>query len=205
MEFNAITDARRSVKLFDPEHNITDHELNALFARVILTPSSFNLQNWRFVVVRDREMKAKLCEASWKQEQVGSASAVVVVAGKLDAHRDAPRIYADAPQKVQDMLLPMIEGFYEGKATAQRDEAVRSGSLAAMTLMYAAQDMGYGSCPMIGFDPKRVWELVGLDDNHVPVMMVVIGKQVGDIRPRPSRLPISEVVRLETMESAGLT
>ena len=204
MEFNAITDARRSVKLFDAEHTIGDDELKTLFERVILTPSSFNLQHWRFVVVRERAMKAKLCEASWKQEQVAHASAVIIVAGKLDAHRDAARIYASAPPKVQEMLLPMIDGFYEGRTTVQHDEAVRSGSLAAMTLMYAAQDLGYASCPMIGFDPKRVWELIGLDDNHVPVMMVVIGKEVGDIRPRPSRLPITEVVRLETADGAGL-
>jgi len=204
MEFDAVAGARRSVKQFDADHEISDDELRAMFERVVLSPSSFNLQHWRFVVVRDREMKAALCEASWKQEQVAKASAVVVIAGKLDAHRDAARIYADTPQKVQEMLLPMIEGFYEGKAALQRDEAVRSGSLAAMTLMYTAHDMGYASCPMIGFDPKRVWELLGLDDNHVPVMMVVIGKQVGELRGRPSRLPIAEVVRLETADGAGL-
>ena len=87
----------------------------------------------------------------------------------------------------------------------QRDETVRSASLAAMTLMYTARDMGYATGPMIGFDPQAVSDLIGLDRNHIPVMLIVIGKQIGEIRPRSARLPVSEVVRLETMSGPGLT
>jgi putative NAD(P)H nitroreductase len=204
MHFEEIVTARRSVKNYDPNHTISDAELKAIFDKVVLAPSSFNLQHWRFIVVRDRANKEKLCKAAFDQPQVKAASAAIVVAGKLSAHEDAPRIYAESPQSIRDAMLPMIRGFYAEKPAMQRDEAIRSGALAAMTLMYAAQDAGYATGPMIGFDPDAVGKLVGHDEHHIPVMLVVIGKQTGDIRPRPHRLPVEEVVKFETLGGSGL-
>ena len=205
MQFAEIVAKRRSIKRYDPKHVITDAELKTLFERVILSPSSFNLQHWRFVVIRDKAVKVKLRKAAYDQEQVESGSATVVVVAKLSAHKDAPRIYADAPASVREAMVPMIDGFYAENPTVQRDEAIRSASLAAMTLMYAACDLGYATGPMIGFDSKAVAELVGLDDEHIPVMLVVIGKPVGDVRPRADRLPIAEVVKLESFHGKGLS
>jgi nitroreductase len=204
MQFEEIVVGRHSVKNYDPNHAITDGELRAIFENVVLTPSSFNLQHWRFVVVRDPQAKAKLRKAAFNQEQVEAASAVIVVVGKLNAYEDAPAIYADTPKKMRDMILPMIRGAYAKNPHAQREEAVRSASLAAMTLMYAAYDMGYATGPMIGFDPEAVSELVGLDEHHFPVMLVVIGKQLGEPHPRAQRFPVSEVVRLESLTGPGL-
>lgn len=205
MQFTDVVTGRRSVKNYDPNHAVTDDELKALFAKVVLSPSSFNLQHWRFVVVRDGKQKAALRKVAFNQEQVATASAVIVVLGKLTAHEDAARILGDAPQKVRDNMVPMIHGFYAEKVAAQRDEAIRSASLAAMTLMYAAYDMGYATGPMIGFDPQGVAEVIGLDQHHVPVMLVVLGKQIGDLRPRSSRLPLSHVVKLETFTGPSLS
>ena len=204
MEFQQILNERRSVKGYDPTHEITDATLIELFNRVSLSPSSFNLQHWRFVVIRDATAKAQLRKASYNQEQVETSSATIVVAAKLNAHQDVSRIYADAPPSVQESMISMITGTYEGKPEFQRDEAIRSASLAAMSLMYAAYDLGYATGPMIGFDPAAVSALVGLDDNHFPVMLIVIGKKKGEMRPRSSRLPIGDVVKLETLGGAGL-
>jgi nitroreductase len=204
MQFDEIVADRRSVSKYDPEFEIGDEQLKALFEKVALTPSSFNLQHWRFVVVRDAARKAELRKASFGQEQVETASAVVVVVGKLSAHADAGDIYAHAPEPVREKMLPMIEGFYGKNPALQRDEAIRSGSLAAMTLMYAACEMGLATCPMIGFDPQAVSRLVGLDEAHVPVMLVVIGRQAGDLRPRPFRFPLQAVVKLESLDGAPL-
>ena len=57
MHLTNVIAERRSVKQYDPDHRITDEELKTLFAQVVLSPSSFNLQHWRFVVVRDAEAK----------------------------------------------------------------------------------------------------------------------------------------------------
>jgi len=204
MEFAKIVLGRRSVKKYDAAHAISDETLRTLFERVVLSPSSFNLQHWRFVVVRDPAVKRELRKAAYDQEQVETASAAIVVAGKLSAFRDAPRIYAETPQGVRDAMLPMIEGYYANAPVFQRDEAIRSAALAAMTLMYAAYDLGYATGPMIGFDPKAVSEVVGLDGDHIPVMLVVLGKQVGELRPRPFRLTVSEVVKLDSFRASSL-
>lgn len=205
MEFQDVVNKRQSIKRYVSDHDITDAELRRLFELTTRSPSSFNLQHWRFVVIRDRSVRARLREVCFGQEQAETASAVVVIAGKLDAHRDAPAIYADAPESVREMLLPMIERFYGSNAAAQREEAVRSGSLAAMTLMLAAEDMGYSTCPMVGFNPKALAPMAGLDDNYVPVMLVAVGKAAGGDRSPSGRLPLSEVVRLERLDGPGLT
>jgi len=205
MDFTRIVTTRRSVAKYVPDQTITDAELKTLFEKVALTPSSFNLQHWRFVVVRDAIRKAELRKAAFGQEQVEAASAVIVVAGKLNAHVDAPEIYATAPETVRTTLLPMIQKFYGSNPAFQRDEAIRSASLAAMTLMYAACDMGYATGPLIGFDPAEVSRLTGLDDQHIPAMLVVIGKQASDIRPRAHRFPIDQFVKLESLNGPGLT
>ena len=205
MEFSEVVQGRRAVKKYDPAHRITDDELQAIFSRVALAPSSFNLQHTRFVVVRDPKRKGALRRAAFGQEQVESASAAVVVVGKLTAHEDAAKIYSDAPESVRTSMLPMIRNFYEGKPAMQRDEAVRSAGLSAMTLMLAAYDLGYASGPLIGFDPDEVAKIAGLVDPYVPLMLVVIGKQVGDMRPRPFRHPLSVTVKLEEWNGKGLT
>ncbi len=204
MELGEVIAARRSVKSYDPTDKVTDDKLKALFDRVILSPSSFNLQHWRFVVVRDPQRKKKLREVSFNQEQVETASAAIIVVGKLSAHEDAPAIYANAPEQIRQAMLPMINGFYGDNPKAQRDEVIRSCSLAAMTLMLAAYDMGYATGPMIGFDPAAVSNLIGLDDRHIPVMMIVLGKQSGEMRPRAFRHPPSTVVKLESFDGPGL-
>lgn len=205
MEFSSVLQNRRSVKKYDPDHVITDDSLRSLFEKVVLSPSSFNLQHWRFVVVRDKALKTKIRKAAYDQEQIESASAVIVVTGKLNAHKDADEIYADAPENVRQSMIPMIENLYTGKDDFQRDETIRSAALAAMTLMLAASDMGYATGPMIGFDPQGIGELIKLKDNHIPVMIIVIGKQLGEIRPREFRYPLEEVVKLESFEGVGLT
>lgn len=200
----SILTERRSVKQYDPEHTVDDATLRTLFHLTSLSPSSFNLQHWRFVVVREAEHKQALREAAFHQPQVESASAAIVVCGKLGAWQDAERIYADAPPDVRKRMVPMIHGLYGENPTLQRDEAIRSGALAAMTLMTTARAMGLATGPMIGFDPVRVSELVRLPDDHVPVMLVVLGKQTGTMRPRMARHPLSETVKLETFDGEGL-
>jgi len=188
--------SRRSVRSFDPDHEIDDATLREIFLLVTRAPSSFNLQHWRFVVVRDRDRKDRLCTASYGQSCVGEASAVIVVAAKLDAHEDAARVQEHVPDEEQRAgLVGTIQGFYANKPQFQRDEAIRSASLAAMTLMLVAPTMGLATCPLIGFDPAQVTEIAELPDGCFPVMLVVLGKP-GAGKPFPtSRLPLPEVLK----------
>ncbi len=204
MEFSEIVQQRRSVKSYDPEKTISDAELKELFDEVVLSPSSFNLQHWTFIAVKDSGMKKKLKEAAWGQPQVEECSVAILVCGKLDAYKDAPEIYKDVPKEVQEGLLPMIQNFYEGKEQLQRDEAIRSASLAAMTLMYAAKTRGWATGPMIGFDPAAASKLLNLTKAYIPVMLLVLGYQKKAPRPRDYRRPVEEIVRLNTLDGPGL-
>lgn len=192
--FDAI-EARRAVKHFDPEHRITPEEEKKLFEAVLLSPTSFNIQNWRFVVVRDPELLAQVRAVSWNQAQVTDASLLVVLCADLNSWEKSPeRYWRTAPQEFRDFIVPAIDGYYRGREGVQRDEAMRSCGIAAQTLMLAAKALGYDSCPMVGFDFDAVAKLVNLPADHVIALMVAVGKAVEPARPRGGQLALDEVV-----------
>ncbi|WP_438970060.1 nitroreductase family protein [Methylophaga sp.] len=186
---------RRSVKHYDPEHKMTEAEIKALMEHVILSPTAFNLQHWRFVNVVDKEKRERIKEASWGQSQVTDASALFVVCADLNAwEKDPQRYWRNAPKEVQDFMLPSIENYYTNHHQGMRDESLRSASLASMTLMLMAKEMGYDSCPMDGFDFDKVARLIDLPHDHIIVMMITVGKKIQDARPRAGQLPLEEVL-----------
>lgn len=190
---------RRAVKHFDPDHQMTDQEIEELLSLAILSPTAFNIQNWRFVVVRDPELRKKIREVSWGQAQVTDASLLIVLCADLKSWEKEPgRYWAGAPESVQDFLLPAIDQYYRGREGVQRDEAMRSCGIAAQTLMLAARPLGYDSCPMDGFDYDAVGKLINLPPDHVVAMFVAIGKSIKPAWPRPGQLPLAEVVSENT-------
>lgn len=205
MNFIELADARHSVRKYEPGVEISDDDLKRLFDTVILSPSSYNVQHWQFVVVRDAARKSDLRGISYGQAQVEDAAAVVLVCGRLDAFEDAPRIYADVDAETRDKSVERIIGAYTGQTGLQREEVIRSGSLAAMSLMYAAKALGWDSGPMIGFEADKVSALLNFDAQTIPVMMIVIGKALGAEQPaRGYRRPVAEVVKFETLDGPGL-
>jgi nitroreductase len=204
MDLEQAIRSRRSMKSF-VDAPLDDATLKRLFELVRLSPSSFNLQHARFVVVRGKEKRAALRAAAYGQKHVEECGAVVVVAGKLHAHEDVERVQQHVPDlALRAKLVKTITGYYKDHPQFQRDEAIRSGALASMTLMLVAESMGLRTCPMIGFDPKKVAEIVALDEGHIAVLMIVLGKP-GPGQPFPtSRLAVSETVRLETLGGPGL-
>ncbi len=185
---------RRAVKHFDPNHHMSDDEINQLLSTAILSPTAFNIQNWRFVIVKDKQLRQKIRDVSWNQAQVTDCSLFIILCADLNAWEKHPeRYWRTAPQPVQDFLLPAIDQYYRGKETVQRDEAMRSCGIAAQTLMLAARAMGYESCPMDGFDFEAVGKLIHLPSDHVIAMFVAIGKGIKDAWPRGGQLPLEEV------------
>jgi len=195
MNVKETIEARRSVKHYDPDHVMPEEDLAELIRLTKLAPSSFNMQNYRILVVRDPEIRQQIRAAAWDQPQVTDASVLFILCADLTAHQENPSTYwAHAPQEVQDILGPMIQPFYEGKDTLIRDEAMRSSALAGMTLMLAAKDMGYDSCPMIGFDGEKVAELINLPQHYALSFMIPVGKQAQPGWERGDRLADERVV-----------
>ena len=192
--FDAIKE-RRSVKHYDSNHKLSDEEIEKLMSLAVLSPTSFNIQNWRFVLVKDPEIRKKIHSAAWDQAQVIDASLLLVICADLKSWKKNPEQYwKNAPKEAQDFLVPAMGSFYEGKDQLQRDEAMRSCGIAAQTLMLTAKSMGYDSNPMIGFDPEKVAEIINLPDDHVISLMMVIGKQIQPAMPRGGQLALSDVV-----------
>lgn len=187
--------APRAVKHYDPTHKMTDEEINELLSLAILSPTAFNIQNWRFVVVSDPDLREKIREVAWDQALVTDTSLFIVLCANLKSWEKQPeRYWTGAPQEVQDFIVPAIDQYYRDKDQVQRDEAMRSCGIAAQTLMLAAKSMGYDSCPMDGFDFDKVAQIINLPDDHVIAMFVAIGKGTKEAWPRPGQLPLHEVV-----------
>jgi len=192
--FDAIKE-RRSVKHYDINHKFTDDEVNQLLSLAVLSPTSFNMQNWRFVVVKDSEARKQIRAAAWDQAQVTDASLLIVLCADLKAWKNNPEQYwVNAPKETQDFLVSAMGPFYEGKDELQRDEAMRSCGIVAQTIMLAAKSMGYDSNPMIGFDPEKVSGIVKLPENHIISMLIAVGKQTKPAMPRGGQLPLDKVV-----------
>lgn len=192
--FDAI-EQRRSVKHFDPNHKFSEAEEKQLFEAALLAPTAFNIQHWRFVVVRDAAIREKIKEAAWGQAQVTDASLLIVLCADTKAWSKKPeRYWVNAPQEVQDYLIPKIGQYYEGNDRAQLDECMRSCGIVAQTLMLSAKALGYDSCPMDGFDFNKVAEIISLPEDHVISMFVAVGKATAEANPRGGQLPLSEVL-----------
>ncbi len=192
--FDAI-EQRRSIKHFDKNHKLSESEIEKLLSLAILSPTSYNIQNWRFVLVKDSETRKKIRSAAWDQAQVTDSSLLLVICADLKAWKKQPeRYWKTAPKEIQDMFVKMIGDFYDGKEQLHRDEAMRSCGIAAQTIMLTAKAMGYDSGAMIGFDPQKVAEIINLPEDHVIGLMVVIGKQIKPAMPRGGQLPLSDIV-----------
>lgn len=186
---------RRAVKHYDPEHKFSPDEYKRLMEAAIQSPTSFNMQNWRFVVVSDPELRKEIRAASFDQAQTTDASLLIVMVADILAWKNEPgRYWVNAPKEVQDLLVPWMGQFYEGREWQQRDEAMRSIGIAAQTIMLAAKSMGYDSCPMIGFDAEAVGKVINLPDNHVIGMLITVGKKTKGAWPKPGQLPLEDVV-----------
>jgi nitroreductase len=203
-------ESRRSVHSYTDEE-IDEDSLKALFERVRLSPSSFDLQPWEFLVVRDEENKARMQEVANGQEQVGDSAATVAVLGNTDPTAHAERVFDEwldqgylPNEDARDGLIETVEGMNQQSDEENRLWSARSSSLAAMTLMYAAWEVGIASCPMGGFDADALIEEFDIPDGYDPVMLVTLGYPEADARdltgPRRFRRPAEEITHYETFD-----
>ncbi|MBF0368309.1 MAG: nitroreductase family protein [Magnetococcales bacterium] len=95
---------RRAVKHFDPQHQMSPAQIDQLLNLAILSPTAFNIQHWRFVLVRNPELRQKIRNVAWDQAQVTDASLLVILCADLKAWDKEPqRYWREAPKEVQDL------------------------------------------------------------------------------------------------------
>jgi nitroreductase len=191
---------RTSANNFDPEHVMSPAEIAELAQFANQTPTSFNQQNWRLVAVNTPAAKSRLKATAFNQPKVGDAAVTFVVVGKVGGHKDLPTLIqpmldgGHITQAAYDGWIKMANGMYDGKELFQRDEAIRSAAMAAMTLMYAAQGKGLVSGAMIGFDSAAVSAECKLASDEIPVMLLAVGRPAPGNWPRKVRRDVRDVL-----------
>ncbi|MFI9652086.1 nitroreductase family protein [Guyparkeria halopsychrophila] len=194
MQVSEAIATRRAIKQFDPEHQLSEADQDRLIELAMQSPTAFNLQHWRFVVVRDPARRQAIRDVAWDQAQVTDASMLVILCGRRDVWQtQAERVWRGAPAEVREMMAGAIDAYYRDKPQVERDEVMRSCGIAGQSLMLAAREMGLDSCPMDGFDYQAVGRLIDLPDDHLISFMVAIGKKAADVWPRPGQLSLDEV------------
>ncbi len=198
---------RRSVHSYDPTVVMDDGELHDLLTLATLAPSSFNLNHWRFVAVRSEEGKRKLFDLSLNQKHILEASVVLIILGKIDAHKDVDLFVNDWIRKGyypdDSHLRKVSEEFYGARPEKQRDEALRCPSIMAGMLMLAAVERGWGSAPIIGFNASALMKVFAIPDNHLPVMLMTIGKEKDPPPKRVKRLKLDMILHQERFQDSG--
>jgi nitroreductase len=160
---------RYAAKKFDPTRIIADDVWHALEQSLVLAPSSFGLQPWKFIVVRNPEIKQQLVGASYNQAQVGEASHLVVFAiqtglGEADVDRYINRMaeVQGVPAENLEGYAKVIKGFIANAKFSLEDWAARQVYIALGQYMTTAAMLGVDTCPIEGFIPPKCDEILGL-------------------------------------------
>ena len=209
MELEQAIRSRRSVKKYKAGVTISDEQLRELFNDAKLAPSSFNIQHWHFIVVREQARKDVLMQCANGQPQVGACAAAVIVVADPEQYKKAGEYWrkSGVPDSVAERYEKMIPGFYKDDPQKARDESLRSVGLIAATLMLKAKAMGLETGPMIGFDAEAVSREFHIRQPRFPAMLIVMGEQdpEASAHERPYRRPVSDIVRLEDGEGKALS
>ena len=196
---------RYATKKFDPDKTISDADWQVLEQSLVLSPSSFGLQPWKFFVVRNPALKEKLKEHAWGQSQVTDASHVVVIANRTDVTDEDVDRYVARMAEVQGTTVENLQGYanvvkgYLKEPPFPLDTnkwAGKQAYIALAFLMFAAAAMGIDSCPMEGFIPSKFDEVLGLpEQGYSAVVFCTLGYRAADDKSaeRPK-------VRYETRE-----
>jgi nitroreductase len=192
--------SRRAAKYYDPAATLSDEQIRELVRIGTTAPTSFHLQNWRFIAVRTPEAKARLRPIAWNQPAITDAAVTFIIIGQL---ADASTVPARLAPVVEGGIMPAhlvpeweipARGLYDGHPQRQRDEAIRSATFGTAAIIYAAHSIGLGSTPMIGFDPEAVHQEFGLAEREVPVVLLSVGPERPGNWPQKPRRPVADVL-----------
>ncbi len=198
---------RRSINFFEPGKELSDEKIKDLLELANLAPSSFDVQPWKVVVVRDPARKNVLRKCAFDQPKVEEASAVLIMVAD-------PNFLEDNFSRVLDswtelgFMKPEMRKTHEEMASGlygtpdsqtRKFVAVKNTSLFAMNLMLAAKGLGLETHPMDGFDEaciKREFNIPG--DKLIPMLVAVGDLKSGvTLLPRAFRRKLEEFVRYE--------
>jgi nitroreductase len=200
-----ITEAlldRRATSHFTAEE-VPDEFVNAILKLGTQAPTGYNLQPWRFIVVRSEENRRRLQQAAFGQAKIGEAPVIIIAIGlredwsqKADevfregAHRGAGKIEAVEAQKQEAI---------EFLSNIRKDVWLNRHIMVAVTaMMLLAEAYGFDTAPMEGFDPTKVKQEFGIPEEEAEVVaLLAIGRARKPDKPYPGRFPLDQVAYQE--------
>jgi nitroreductase len=198
---------RRSINNFEPGVEISDGKLKELIELANLSPSSFNLQPWRVVIVHDPRRKTLLRKCAFDQPKVEDASAVLIMVADPEAVEENRERVIDRAEELgylkpemREGVIVMMQGLYgEVDSLKRKLFAVKNTSLFAMSLMLAARGLGLETHPMDGFDEAMVKKEFNIPDDKIIPMLIAVGslKEGTTLLPRAFRREVGEFISFE--------
>lgn len=194
---------RHACKVFDESKKISKQDMLTILEAGRTAPSSFGMEAWKFLVITNEDLKAKLKPACWNQVQVTSCSHLVIVLAGIDSLKpqsgEVEKRFSrrDMPQENLDLYLGLYASHLE--KTLASDEniyswSVRQTYIAAANMMTSAAVLGIDSCPIEGFEKEKVEEILELDTSKYQLSMVLpFGYRLNEQSNR-LRLPLEDVV-----------
>jgi len=202
-DFTKAMDFRHACKVFDESKKISDEEIHYILEAGQKSPSSFGMEAWKFLVISNEELKAKLRPFCWDQVQVTSCSHLVIVLAGIDnakVESGMPKkrfTRREMPQESLDFYMDLYAKHLE--KTLSTDDNIyawtsKQSYIALGNMMTAAAFIGIDSCPIEGFEKENMEEALDLDTSKYQLAVVVpFGYRINE-QSSQLRLPFDEVV-----------
>jgi len=206
MDFNEVVAKRRSINFFDPDQDIREVDLKTMIELAAQTPSSFNLQPWNIMILRDQQKKEKLKSLAWDQPKITEAPVVFIILADRNGWQEGHEIVEKNWQEMiesgsmkaeqREWFLEAASSLYDWNSEANLAFAAKNTGFFAMSLMYAATSLGLESHPMDGFDHEGVRKAFNIPDHFwIPLLLAVGYKKPGlELHPPKWRKSIDEIV-----------
>ncbi len=201
--FSEAMDFRHACKVFDTDKKISDEDVREILEAGRKSPSSFGMEPWKFLVITNEELKAKLRPFCWNQIQITSCSHLVVILAAIDCVKPESQVplkmlsRRGMSQEKLDFYIDLYQSHL--KETLSCDENIlcwtsRQAYIAAANMMTCAAMLGLDSCAIEGFEKERVEEILSLDTKKYQLSLILpFGYRVKE-QPAQIRLPFDEVV-----------
>lgn len=174
--------ARHSVRAYR-DVPVTDEEVRTLLELTGRAPSAFNLQPWRFIVVRDQQVKDALRAAAYNQKQVGEAPVVVAMYADMEdtmAHLDEV-VHPDLTPDRKAGTIAMLQNTFGGMSPEARGTwANAQSNIALGYLLLIARSEGFDTSPMLGFQADQVKQILGIPAHATITALVALGRGADD-------------------------